>query len=195
MHHASYDHFLVAFQIFLLDVLPSLPTHSYFLFVIYSVEAKLTPTTRQLVNHSLSAPSADFTPAFFLESQAERQWPIRLRKARRNRTFLTHIMPFLGFVRSSSHDGHPTSTIKDSLRKITAKGPSTSTLSVQTGLFGQVEDFPVMDGVKRHSIGAKLSVSRRGSATSPKVQPSKSARLWLTVESPPLVCINPLLES
>ena len=98
-------------------------------------------------------------------------------------------MPFLGFVGRSSSSHNNVSSIKESLRRAATKGPSTSTLSVQTGFFGHAEDhFGGMDAVKRHSIGGKLKPgSRRGSADSNKVQQYKSARLWLTVESPPLV--------
>ncbi|KIW03879.1 uncharacterized protein PV09_05174 [Verruconis gallopava] len=99
-------------------------------------------------------------------------------------------MPLLGFVaRRSSHtrDG---ASIKDQLRKVAAKGPSTSTLSVQSGLLGHVEDMHHMDAAKRHSIGGKLMPDRRSSANAQKVALSKPAKLWLTVESPPLVAYN-----
>jgi hypothetical protein len=101
-------------------------------------------------------------------------------------------MPFLGLITrnsSSHHHRDGGASIKESLRKVTAKGPSTSTLSVQTGLFGHPEDFVNMDAVKRHSIGGKLKPDRRGSGSSSKVQQYKPARLWLTVESPPLVSL------
>merc|ERR1711981_170285 len=87
--------------------------------------------------------------------------------------------------------GNNVSSIKESLRRAATKSPSTSTLSVQTGFFGHAEDFAGMDTVKRHSIGGKLKPgSRRGSADSSKVQQYKPARLWLTVESPPLMSYN-----
>jgi hypothetical protein len=44
-----------------------------------------------------------------------------------------------------------------------------------------------MDNIKRHSIGGKLKPDRRGSGSSQKAIPYKPARLWLSVESPPLV--------
>lgn len=99
-------------------------------------------------------------------------------------------MPLLGFVaRRSTSSSRDATSIKEQLRKVAAKGPSTSTLSVQAGLFGHVEEFSHMENIKRHSIGGMLKADRRGSGSSQKLAAYKPAKLWLTVESPPLVSL------
>lgn len=95
-------------------------------------------------------------------------------------------MPFLGFVtrRSSSTSSTEGAGIKQQLRKAKNQGPNSSAVSIESGVFG---DLSHMDPPKRHSISSLLSDKKSSQKGSPKLAPHKPAKLWLNVESPPLV--------
>lgn len=91
------------------------------------------------------------------------------------------IMPFL-FARRPSSSSSPKDA-KEQLRAVVSKAPSS--LSLKSGK--SAEHSSAMDTIKRHS---KMLTDRRpshGASKSPRMEPRRSAKIDMKVESPPLV--------
>jgi hypothetical protein len=96
-------------------------------------------------------------------------------------------MPFLFNGRRPSSSGSSKDGIKEQLRHIASKGPSSTSVKSGSVKSAKSEGLSTMDSLKRQS--QKLLSERRPShgSKSPKIEPRKSAKIDMKIESPPLV--------